>query len=323
MEQKCPKCSSVCDAGSNFCEKCGHSLVSMNKPIPQNGKSNKKLLKAIAVLGILGVLVAAGTYLVNSNSLKGEWYIYEEYDTFKVTIPNNDELVLSYMTYGEEGRIDVYYDIQKPQSKNEPYSLSQPLKAEVIISISSLEDEDDIEEAAEIGFIIETKDDQYVMRTEDSRLIDELTGFIKRFYFYEVNDRLEIIYANDEGEEVLFLVALPNQISPEEGDYIKLFEDVLDELKTSDLDRPSLAKENLAEIKKIAPDSKLLVAYSELNKENDAFLAAAKNKDKAKLQEIKDKIAEMPLSQIGGLYQHYIDSTNILLERISQAEIFD
>lgn len=295
----------------------------MNKPIPQNGKSNKKLLKAIAVLGILGVLAAAGTYLFNSNSLKGEWYIYEEYNTLKVTIPNNDELVLSYIPHEEEGRIDVYYDIQKPQSKNEPYSLSQPLKAEVIIPISSLEDEDEIEELAETGLIIETKDDQYVMRTEDSRLIDEVTGFIKRFYFYDVNDTLEIIYPNDEGEEVLFLVALPSQISPEEGDYIKLFEEVLDELKTSDLDRPSLAKENLAEIKKIAPDSKLLVAYSELNKENDAFLAAAKNKDKAKLQEIKDKIAEMPLSQIGGLYQHYIDSTNILLERISQAEIFD
>ena len=234
MEQKCPKCSSVCDAGSNFCEKCGHSLVSMNKPIPQNGKSNKKLLKAIAFLGVLGVLAATVTYMLNANALKGEWLVYQDgIEYLKVSIPNKGEFVFSYLDEEVDAEIDVYYDFNNPQSKNEPYALSQPLRAEMTIPIASLNEEVGSEYFSELGFIVETHNDQYVMHTEKPEALAYVSDSEQKIFFYEVNDTIEIIYSQDD--EVDFEVALPTHKRPEEAEYVSLFEEVLDELKASDI----------------------------------------------------------------------------------------
>ncbi|AZP04892.1 zinc ribbon domain-containing protein [Jeotgalibaca ciconiae] len=322
MVQKCPKCSSVCDSGSKFCEKCGHSLASTNKPTPQNGKSNKKLFKAIAFLGVLGVLAATVTYMLNANALKGEWLVYQDgIEYLKVSIPNKEEFVFSYLDEEVDAEIDVYYEFNNPQSKNEPYALSQPLRAEMTIPIASLNEEVGSEYFSELGFIVETHNDQYVMHTEKPEALAYVSDSEQKIYFYEVNDTIEIIYSQDD--EVDFEVALPTHKRPEEAEYVSLFEEVLDELKASEIDHSSSAKEILVEIKETAPDSKLLAAYSKLNERNEAFLAAVKNKDKAQLQEISAEIAELPLSKLGGLYQHYLDNTDILLNRISQAEAFD
>lgn len=134
--------------------------------------------------------------------LKGEWVIYEENgDTINITIPNKQDLLVSFQEPELNATIIYHYDLVRPESPDKPYDASNAKKVEILVPIKSLDGSN------------ENEKENYYIHSEDPEVIATSDDRVGEMYFYEVEVTLEI--ARTYENHVAFDLAVPMKSTKE------------------------------------------------------------------------------------------------------------
>lgn len=286
------------------------NLRTKEKKASSNNKKVVALLAALAVIVVMAVMFFWPTESLSGESLNGEWIGFSDEGIDDATVLefiNSETLKLTTETFGELV-VTFSFPLIEPASSGDPYTTNKLERVEFTVEQDRLNSMDlDMEELLDSGFEVEENDGFMTFYSDDAdRLASEMSGTYTNYVFYEVDGTIEVM--NEEGIYSAIRVEDVAEELPEP--YMHLYSDVFNGLSEMNEEGIERAKETVAEIKTIKPNSKMLVPVEELINLATDYQTALENLDSDELLALTDKIVASPVGHIYFFHEYVTDKTD-------------